>query len=330
MKDRLSSAVHGISRGKSFRAWAEDEVASILLSARETEPPINLEGRLLKTRRISDIVYRRGLSERGRLIPTGRGFRIELDIRVARPGTLDNRMILAHEIAHTVFYDLEATPPTPRVALSPGDVVLERACRQIALRLLVPKAWLLSSIANQPTPGQGNFDLRILDSLALQCRVATGSIAERLIEHLAVWQVVMLIFHKRNDSNGRLSWRLVRTFCPKGGLTGLYLPNPSQTSTGETKFPRARGRLSALLDNIDENDNTETTSREIPVTELAGATTGNLSSFLARMSGSLVSAKSIVYRPRQQPFLESKQIESSITLCFPLANGDDVNEASSD
>jgi hypothetical protein len=122
----------------------------------------------------------------GALLPVPRGFEMRLrspDKRVAdliAGDRLDNlnrrqRFTVAHEVAHTFFFDLTCELPTPRSEYPPGRT-LERTCDYAAGRMLVPNR-LLEADMRGLHKLTGSALMRMRDDygvglVPLMCRVA--------------------------------------------------------------------------------------------------------------------------------------------------------------
>lgn len=130
--------------------WADSVAAKIGL----TEPPMDLNALARKARATS--LKLRIIIPRGALVPVTGGFEIyvrdlsekDIDISTAETRgqfTTRQRFVIAHEIAHTWFYD--ANPSIPVLKATPTNpMAYEQACNRLASRLLVPSAMLKRDI----------------------------------------------------------------------------------------------------------------------------------------------------------------------------------------
>jgi hypothetical protein len=145
--------------------WA----SSLVMSAGFTKPPVDLF-KVARLRQIHSISIR-PMIPRGGLLPIKRGFAMyvrgqehhDMDTPSAEPGgflTRRQRFTVAHEIAHTFFYDLTQEHPAPHSAV-PRPTTLEAICDQGALFLLMPTQLLRR---NLPDPQE--IDIAFVRELA--------------------------------------------------------------------------------------------------------------------------------------------------------------------
>jgi IrrE N-terminal-like domain len=131
----LSSAVR--STGSS-RAGIADKAAEYLLSqykrsGSRDEIPVNLDG-LAKSLRCR-VEIADSMEGEGRLLPTSTGFTILINPRMPYPR---RRVSIAHEMAHTLFYDSQRS----NRRIIPATTEEEGFCFDVGRRLLAPR-WLL-------------------------------------------------------------------------------------------------------------------------------------------------------------------------------------------
>jgi hypothetical protein len=95
------------------------------------------------------------------------------------------RFSLAHEIAHTFFFDLKRTPPRSRYDLSVPKTLhaLERACNRVAGALLLPRAMLEAQIADKDI-----LRPRILLEVSNRASVARGTLVSQLAHLRTAYQ----------------------------------------------------------------------------------------------------------------------------------------------
>ncbi len=121
----------------------------------DLRPPVDLHA-VARHRQIRKLGLR-FMVPRGLLLPVDGGFEVYLrnvdrdDIDLARPElhsllSSRQRFSFAHEIAHTLFYDLSGAVPTPD-ANAPNPLELERTCDRVAGKILVPVRLLKREIA---------------------------------------------------------------------------------------------------------------------------------------------------------------------------------------
>lgn len=143
------------------------EAAEALVSESESSFPVDL-GRIAAARSVLRIQFNQLLTEGGLAVQND-GFVIyvrcdagdadDFTTRFAEDGTGSTlphtvlhraRFTIAHEIAHTLFYDASSRPPRLKVKLDDlaSEKSLELACNEIAGSLLLPEALLLRDFSN--------------------------------------------------------------------------------------------------------------------------------------------------------------------------------------
>jgi uncharacterized protein DUF955 len=92
------------------------------------------------------IVFDQRLSSEARLEPGLTGFSIRLNGSLAfKENERRRRFALAHELGHTLFYDLNKIPPERIIPLPLHDPLEEDVCDKFASALLIP-LWYLEEV----------------------------------------------------------------------------------------------------------------------------------------------------------------------------------------
>lgn len=325
---RLQHALSNILNGAPLKEWAEDITLQLLKNARQTVPPVNLWSKdLLKEKRIINIKYTPGLPERGRLAISDRGFVVEFS-PTRQSSEPWHRFTLAHEIAHTFFYDLRNWPARHLAYLKPGDRDFEWFCNYLAKCLLIPAEWLHEQISHYPQLGSRDFSLRVVEHLGRTFCVPSQVVIERLVEDLRIWNCIFLQFIIRNEPSKssqkerRYVWRLNWHKAPSEGTEGLYVPVGRREKNGAMRFPRAKGTMHQFIEDcIEEGQNTPFFYRTVSCQKLNTRATGNLGKFLHEsLEIDNVPVYVAVRIPSERSLFDSSPISkpmSSIMLCFP-------------
>jgi hypothetical protein len=276
----------------------------------------------LKARRIREIKFKQKLPENARLCIGEEGFRIELASEKKSFSWL--RFTLAHEIAHSLFFDIEEWPPAPLISMIQGDRDLEWLCWQLARCLLVPQAWLKDHLSAFSSLSSPDFSLEVLFALERTFSVPWKVIAQRIVEDLGLWRVVLLQFVQLNDqpSPSEKGWYLRwHTFSVNETKT-LFIPM-SRLVDGITKSPQAKRTLLEFVSGCFERGKTEQFFRTtVPPIAFSTGTTGNLGKFLR---GSLDSEEfpafcAVFHDSQYQMFHEAHREFSSLLVCVPFTN----------
>jgi Zn-dependent peptidase ImmA (M78 family) len=125
---KLSSPVHSLS--------AEDEAATLIRSASQTEPPVDL---VAITKLWKDLsIVEEDLEGEGYLLPLGK---LGAEIVVRRRSAKERqRFTIAHELGHWVLGNAHQ-PDDPRQPMSVAGENIENWCDRFAASLLMPAEW---------------------------------------------------------------------------------------------------------------------------------------------------------------------------------------------
>jgi hypothetical protein len=325
---RLEHALSNFLKGSSLKDWVEDTVVRLLKSVGQDGPPVKLSRELRQARRITNVKYELGAHPVwGRLTIGDDGFVVILSPTCKSQGSFWHQFALAHEIAHTFFYDIRNWPPVHLIYLEPGNRDLEWLCGYFAKCLFAPASWLRNQMKCYPQLGSEGFSLTVLDQLEKTFAVPWQIVAERIVEDLQLWNCIILQFTKCSET-GKFScertksvWRLNWQTIPSEGTENLFVPVGRRMKDGTMKFPRAKGVITMLIEECIQNGkNSRTYKRKIPSQILNSQTTGNLGKFLSGLLGSHEVTVYIHCRmlSQEQIFDWGQTGQQSITMCFPL------------
>jgi Zn-dependent peptidase ImmA (M78 family) len=162
-------------------AWAEWAAGQLLQDARQVAVPVDLSP-MLVARKSTIIGFDRRLPCEARLETGPAGFLIRLNGSLASDENESRRRFaLAHELGHTLFYDLNELPPVRIICLPLHDPVEEEVCDKFAAALLVPNCYLQSLCREVASRGDG---LTLLDRICAECRVPRSVATLRLRQEL--------------------------------------------------------------------------------------------------------------------------------------------------
>ena len=154
----------------SIGQWIEDTVRQLLNLTNQTSPPIKLEP-LFKQRKIIEYPKNYGHNK------------------------WQMRFTLAHETAHTFWFDLSTSPPR-RTFPSVPKRISENFCNSIAAEILMPKWMVRRFLEEYPPMVEGRFDIRLFRKIILdfvkQFNVSPNTATRRLVEDLNLWNIVVL------------------------------------------------------------------------------------------------------------------------------------------
>jgi len=329
---RLELILSDILRGRNLTDWVEETVEQLLESVGQVDPPVKISRELCKLRKITDIRYELGIHPVwGRLEIEDNGFAAVLSPSCKAKGWFWPQFALAHELAHSLFYDIKELPPVNRVYLEPGNRDLELLCRYIAKCFFIPASWLREHIDRYPQLGSPEFSLTILDQLAETFSVPWQIVAERLVEDSLLWNCIVLQFREINQSQTSMQgemkpcWRLTWQTRPVKGTEKLFIPIGRRMKDGYMKFPLAKGSIAKLITECEEiGERVSTYEKEIPCQVLNSQTTGNLGKFLSGISETNSVLAYIHYEPmpKELSFDWYRTAHKSIVMAFPLQRVD--------
>jgi len=119
---RLEHTLSNLLKGISLEDWVEHEVVKFLKSVGQDSPPVKLSRELRQARRIIDVKYEPGAHPVwGRLAIGDTGFVAILSPTREFEKGFWPQFALAHEIAHTFFYDIRNWPPVRLTYIESGN-----------------------------------------------------------------------------------------------------------------------------------------------------------------------------------------------------------------
>jgi Zn-dependent peptidase ImmA (M78 family) len=162
---------------ESTSQWAEWAAGQLLRETQQLAVPVDLAPMLL-ARKATAVVFDENLLCEARLERAATGFSIRLRGSLAQgENERHRRFALAHELGHTLFYDLDEIPLRRTIALPLHDPLEEELCDKFAAALLIPH-WYLNGIRHELAPNAGGQTL--LEKVCAECGVPPQFVAPRL------------------------------------------------------------------------------------------------------------------------------------------------------
>lgn len=323
--ERLEHLLASITKGRPLQQWAEDVTFSSLEIANQQRPPVELGGELLRSRRIRRVKkLSRDIPERARVLPGKDGFVVEITERYLsnRYYAFWSRLLLAHEIAHTFFYDVSSSPPRQLIFLDSDNRDYEYLCDYLARALLMPTPWLQEQLRILPYPGSNKFSLGILEELKKIFKVPWQVISRRIITDLALWNCIILQFSMLNENNEREpKWHLKSHIIPPRIRKNLYIPMGHKRDSVR-KLPSTKGLLTDFVGEcFRAGQKNQFFQQNIDNKIMGTSTTGNLGKFLYEKIGTeQIKIYVSVYVTSQKDFFEMPNVKTKpfVLLCIPL------------
>jgi hypothetical protein len=147
---------------------------------------------------MSAIQFVPDLDVEGRLVCSERGFLVLLNERLRRYGARA-RFTVAHELGHTLFYDLNVPKPRRRVPRTFNNAFEEHLCSNFAGELLIPFEYL-SAVADGFQQKTEAEKTAILNEVASKCLVTREVAACHLVRTLGWWKSILIF--TRGESSG--------------------------------------------------------------------------------------------------------------------------------
>lgn len=237
MNNNNSFYLEGLETNK----WATKKAEEILKASGQIGVNIDLDPILLLRQIKKPFIYDNNLKSDARLSPVPHGFKIFLNSWYKYPNRDTRwRFTIAHEIGHTLFYDVDISPP--RRLKIPGLTadLEEQICNYFATYLLMPTQNILTQYGLVSTPKEKTNILVNLFKLSKIFNVSLESMCLRVINELHLWHG--LIFSCRWDSkpssfivksylnvidettfSWRVNWRII-----PNDFYGLFIPIPDK------------------------------------------------------------------------------------------------------
>lgn len=175
--------------------WIENIVRQLLDLTKQGVPPIKLEP-LFKLRRI--INY-----------PKDYSYKWEV------------RFTMAHEIAHTFWFDLSTSPPRKTFPSVP-KYISETLCNAIAAEILMPKYMVKEFLKECFSTAEPYFNIelfrKIVRDFVQKFNVSPNVVIRRLVQDLNLWNVLVLGVSWRSKFYGKEAVRLGKLEIEESGF----------------------------------------------------------------------------------------------------------------
>jgi len=248
---RLEKYLNNIIIGHTLEEWVNHNIFDLIRRSGLNRPPILLDkkSKLLKSRKIKDIKYTNEIEVQERIFPVNDGFIIEIP-KKERRNLLWGRIYLAHEIAHTYFFDINSSPPQSLVYLENGNPDFEWLCFYFGRCLLVPPDWLKEQLSLYPKFDSPEFSLETLFKLSKTFLVPWRIMAQRLIEDLAFWNSIMfqITFYDDLDSLENIKEkRVILNWSTVSGKIKKFSLPIGRKIKGKMVFPELEGKMATFF-----------------------------------------------------------------------------------
>lgn len=313
-------------QGLPLKRWIEQKTSNLIEATDQVAPPVDLNP-LIRHQKVKKVTfsYHLELPEWGLLKVENDGFRIQLARLTTRASTW-SRWTLAHELSHTLLYDINQIPPQPIVSVGPSDADIEWLCNLLGRSLLMPSDWLFKEIDLDIPPFRSGNILQHLEDLARSFNVPWQIVGERVITDLSIWHSAILQFVL--DENGadlliskkqQRDWRLCWSTLPASAHGKVFIPR-GHREKGGMRFPRAKGKFRDFMERIAAEALVgKPFAFEADVSEFTGSALGNLRANLAFHSKSQKATVAAMLKTGERKKLPGHYSQgTSLILALPL------------
>lgn len=242
----IEKKLNELLENKSIDEWCDQLAGDFMRDTEQKNPPFNFVESYLDKRKIKINPPSESITVKGKMDVTSEGFIIEINSSLQNNES-QYRFTLAHELAHTFFYDYHSSPPRDLSGFAVGSKYIEFLCNKIARSILVPRQSLEETLKKFLLPSDKNFELYSINELSQLYKVTYSVMLSRLITDLEIWNCVLLRFKRY----GTDSWKLIETYKPKSIFydKNYFIPNGQKVRKegGTEKYPSAKKEFDKLL-----------------------------------------------------------------------------------
>lgn len=247
--NQLDSAVTEVTEGMSFVSWAESIAQRLVDKSSTLKNEVNLN-HLLSLRNI--IVHEMTDKEtshlyKANLVNNIKHYDLYIDLPQIKTGN-EKKFILAHEIAHTLFYSDSDKGLKKNISQSFGSNQIENICDYIAICLLLPKRFIDDEISEykveKDTLRKRNENyLKLVFHLAAKYQVDWHYVLYRLIGNFSFLPNSLCIEFSKQDK-WYLRWAFQTDSLNK---KNLFIPIKSKS---ESRYVSAKKSFVQVLQRI--------------------------------------------------------------------------------
>jgi hypothetical protein len=247
----LANRLKPITLDISLNDWIELIGNSLYNRANQTKQCVDIE-KYYPLTKIRECVYNKDLLVNARLLPNESDFIIELKDYGVYNDFRKHRYFIAHEIAHTFFYDTKRNRVTDLRLYPAGSKEIEFICNRIARSILLPNIVLQNKMHKIPNPKDESFTLEEVIKLCNAFRVDYNVLLSRIIFDTGVWNCLFLRFRKYEGQEN--PWKLKEKFLPAYYWQNkkAYIPQEdlNKPKDNPNRYPSAKGLLGKELSYI--------------------------------------------------------------------------------
>jgi hypothetical protein len=258
---------------RSLLDWCKEISDEFITQTKQTAPPFCV-AKFLPHRRIKAI-HDRHISISGRIEKNDAGFLLKMNPDKFQSQKYYN-FVLAHEVAHTFFYDTKKIHPIDISGFSPGSIYLEYLCNKIARFLLIPTKAIEDDLSQLPQLNTVDFTLEIINGLIAKYATSDYTLLTRLIVDEPLWKCLFFRFKYFKEID---CWKLIDTFKPRYINSFVPQADKKKGKMDPKKYPTAKSSLNKFLRQLNkELIESKRITKRVCARELYGEPLGSLNS----------------------------------------------------
>lgn len=247
----LSIKLSPLTKGIPLQEWIEFIGNKLYKESNSNAQNIILDNYFPLTN-VKSCIHNSDLAVHARLVNNESFFTIELKDYGKMNDNRLQRFFIAHELAHTFFYNTEKIPFIDYKIFSPGSKEIEFLCNRISRSILMPNLILSNKLNKVESPHDSNFSLDIVNKLCTNFHVPSNVLLNRIIFDTGYWNCLFLRF--RNYENEENNWKLREKYMPSSYWNNLkaYIPLEDQKKNKDNpnRYPSAKGKLKTVFNNV--------------------------------------------------------------------------------
>jgi len=202
--------------------------------------PIYITKQVMKRQKIRMIRENKKMPENGRVIIGKEEFVIEINSKKCI-GKANRRYLIAHEVAHTMLYEIEKWPPRNMIVKISERKYEETICDYLARKILIPEETLKREIIKEV---REHTTYEKIKKIANKYCVPWSQIVIKLVEDMRYIKKIIMIAGKKSDNDG---WRVKWHAMPK--MEGIYIPIGRRI--GDKYYgPKIKGVIKEIIEKV--------------------------------------------------------------------------------
>lgn len=247
----LSNKLEPLTNGIPLQEWVEFISNKLYQESKNGTDYVHLE-KYFELRKIKNCVHNNDLAVDARLINNGTSFTIQLKDYGERNDPRKQRFLIAHEIAHTFFFNISRESIIDYHFFPAGSKEIEFLCNRIARGILMPNIILINKLQRVGSLDDVGFSLDQINKLCETFRVPYTVLLNRIILDTGFWKCLFLRF--RNYKTEENNWKLRERYLPAIYWNNIkaFIPQEDHKKNKDdpNRYPSAKGELKSTFDSV--------------------------------------------------------------------------------